>query len=623
MKKILSLFVLFSCGLACADAYEKLKAAQAKFHGLIYQGGALPDVAGSAPEVAYVAGFFYPPITLPADQESNEIYRALINKGTNKDPRHGSGGVDGSNLQQFNALDLSALGRYNEYASNDSPNRQSVTGHSVLGIAAQHPRMVIAAPPPPIVAAVASSPAVSSNSSSSGAAAKAPAMTMAGGGFPFGRPAQKAAVPDTSVPGFEAVGVKLNEINSKLRKFKNDEADTRILKELQGELSGISKAGIAVQQARFEKLVIAFNYINKQEEGDHLTALRKELVPDVYAVAAASAPAVLAAAPAVKPSMMEQLKLAQELRKSQQNDALTASAIATLDQSRVAKENPVEAAIELCVSGNTVAVPSAISDNQAAVKTAIDRLKALGDSATKPQKDILRILERRFYSMSADSDDEGSDDEGSDDDEFGPVRKNLSITSTPSPVPAQAAVTNAPVTVPTPVGASTLVNATNASKKSPQPTGFVPDAFKGFLPPPPAGAGGGVVKKAVAAPPPTPMPVISSSSASAVSGGGGSEKAVAAPPPQPQPIMAATVDGELPPIDAWAEQEFERRKAEIESKIKVLNDEDTSQLSVFQRRARGQAITNELKPLEAELARYNNSYAKGSIIAEIKRGYPR
>ncbi len=132
MKKILSLFVLFSCGLACADAYEKLKAAQAQFHGLIYQGGALPGVAGSAPEVAYVAGFFYPLITLPADQESTEIYWALINKGTNKDPIHGGGGVDGSNLQQFNALDLSALGQYNGYASDSRP-RFSLSGHKCVG----------------------------------------------------------------------------------------------------------------------------------------------------------------------------------------------------------------------------------------------------------------------------------------------------------------------------------------------------------------------------------------------------------------------------------------------------------------------------------------------------------
>jgi hypothetical protein len=58
MKKILSLFILFSCGQICADAYENLKVAQAKFHELIYQGGALSGVAGSAPEVAYIAGFF-------------------------------------------------------------------------------------------------------------------------------------------------------------------------------------------------------------------------------------------------------------------------------------------------------------------------------------------------------------------------------------------------------------------------------------------------------------------------------------------------------------------------------------------------------------------------------------
>ena len=152
MKKILSLLILFSCRHICADAYENLKAAQAQFHRLIYQGGALPGVAGSAPEVAYISGFFYPPITLPADQESTEIYWALINKGMNKDPGHGGVAADGSNLQQFNALNLEALRQYNEYASNSRP-RVSFTGHSVLGIAAQHPRVVITAPPPPAAAA--------------------------------------------------------------------------------------------------------------------------------------------------------------------------------------------------------------------------------------------------------------------------------------------------------------------------------------------------------------------------------------------------------------------------------------------------------------------------------------
>ena len=339
-----------------------------------------------------------------------------------------------------------------------------------------------------------------------------------------------------------------------------------------------------------------YQVVVKLEEGDHLTALRKERVPDVYVtVAAAPASAAVAAAPAVKPSMMEQLKLEQERRKSQPNVAeKTAAAIAALDQSRIAKKDPVEAAIELCVSGNTAGVPFAISDNQVAVKTAIDRLKALGDSATDSQKDILRILERRFNIMSVESDDEGSDD----DDEFGPVRKNSSITSTPLPVPAQAAVTNAPVTVPTPVGTSTSVNATNASKKSPQPRGFVPGAFKGF-PPPAAGAGGGVVKKAVAAPPPTPMPVISSSSA-----------------------FAPVADGALPPIDAWAEQAFEGRKAEIEGQIEALNSENVNLLKPNLRMARRTEINGLLRLLEAELAQYNNSLKRDLIIKEIKKSYP-
>lgn len=343
--------------------------------------------------------------------------------------------------------------------------------------------MVIAAPPPP--AAVAAVVPVASGSSSSVVTGPTPR------GFPFGRPAQKAVVPDASVPDLEAVGVKLNEINSKPRKFKNDKADIQILIDLQGELPGSGKAGTAEQQARFKKLVIAFNYINKQEEGDHLTALRKELVPGVYAaVAAAPAPAAVAAPPAVQPSMMQQLKLEQERRKSQPNVAeKTAAAIAAIDQYRADKNDLVKAAIEQCVNGETGGI-SAIDDNRKAIGEAIGRLQILGDSATQNQKIVLKLLMKRLQDI---RDDSGQKEED-DDDEFGPVRKNLSITSTPSPVPAQAAVTNAPVTVPTPVGASTLVNATNASKKSPQ------SAFKGFSPLPATGAGGGVVKKAVAAP---------------------------------------------------------------------------------------------------------------------------
>ncbi len=450
MKKILSLLILFSCRHICADAYENLKAAQAQFHRLIYQGGALPGVAGSAPEVAYISGFFYPPITLPADQESTEIYWALINKGMNKDPGHGGVAADGSNLQQFNALNLEALRQYNEYASNSRP-RVSLTGHSVLGIAAQHPRVVITAPPPPAAAAAVASSSVVGSRSSSSTAVAAPNMGMAAGGFPFARPAQKAAVPDTSVPSLEVVKAKFTEINAKTKKFRNDEADIRILTELEGELSGSGNAGTAVPQERFEKLVIAFNYINKQEEGPELTVLRKELVPEVYA----AAPAAVAKPAAVK-KLTHQEELALRLsRRGDLNAAQnTAAAIAAVDGARADKEDPVKAAIALCVRGESklTLVPSGITDNKAAVKEAIRQLKIIvvSGNATKSQKNNLQVLERRLPLIPEEDDD--SEDDSEDDDEDS-ISHNGSVAASapvfnipsmpPSPVPAQAVATDA------------------------------------------------------------------------------------------------------------------------------------------------------------------------------------
>ena len=118
------------------------------------------------------------------------------------------------------------------------------------------------------------------------------------------------------------------------------------------------------------------------------------------------------------------------------------------------------------------------------------------------------------------------------------------------------------------------------------------------------------------------MPVISSASATAAPAPA-ADGAATAPTPTSSSASVAVGGGALPPIDVWAEQEFERRKAEIEHQIEALNSEDVNALKASLRMARRTEINALLKPLEAELARYNNSYAQGSIIAEIKRSYPR
>ena len=437
MKKFI--FALCFNQLVYADGFADLKQIQDKFYEHIYRAGPELGVVHvtptSAPEVAYIAGLLrLQPVTLRGSDEANAIYMSLINRG-------GSRNVGGSrcdyppNAQAsaaFNASDFSALTRYNKYLE---------TGHSVLGVAAQEEVVLRFAAPPPAAVAPAVAPGIGG-------------LLSGFGGFKNAgvKPPEGSAVAAAPAPAAESLLVKvqnkINELTAKNPKTKDENTDLILLQELEQKLGVSPAAGTSAEDAaRLENLKALF---------------------DSMSIADSTA----------RGMAMGQLRM-----------GLTKKAAA-------AEKDPVEAAIALCVSGNTAGVPSAISDNQAAVKTAIDRLKALGDSATKPQKDILRILERRFNIMSVESDDEGSDD-----DEFGPVRENLSITSTPSPVPAQAAVTNAPVTVPTPVGASTLVNATNASKKSPQSArGFVPGAFKGFSPLPATGAGGGVVKKAVAAP---------------------------------------------------------------------------------------------------------------------------
>jgi hypothetical protein len=513
MKKFI--FALCFNHLVYADGFADLKQIQDRFYEHIYRAGselgAEHAASVSAPEVAYVAGLLQlPPVTLRGSDEANAIYMSLIN-------RAGSGNVGvsrcdyPSNAQAsaaFNASDFSALTRYNKYRE---------TGHSVLGVAAQEKVVLRFAALPPMAAAPA--PAA--------VAVPGALPNMAGilggfGGFmntginpPEGGAVAAAPAP-AAVPLLVKVQQKIEELTVKNLRTKDENTDLTLLQELEQKLGAPAAAGTSAEDAaRLEKLKALF---------------------DSMSIADSTA----------RGMAMGQLRMGLKVGGS------AASVVA-------AEKDPVEAAIALCVRGEVSAVPSAISNNKAAIQKAIYELEKIGASATANQKSILQMLRIRLpkiYEDSDNEDDDDSDDEGSISHHgsvaaYAPASKPASpvaVVNIPSPAPPQGIATAAP-------------------------------AFNPAVSPP--------------------------------------------PPPPPQPIMAAVVDGELPPIDVWAEQEFERRKAEIEHQIEALNSEDVNALKANLRIARRREINALLKPLEAELARYNNSYAQGSIIAEIKRSYPR
>lgn len=548
MKKFI--FALCFNHLVYADGFTDLKQIQDRFYQHIYRAG--PELGAevaltSAPEVAYIAGLLrLQPVTLRGSDEANAIYMSLIN-------RAGSGNVGvsrcdyPSNAQAsaaFNASDFSALTRYNKYCE---------TGHSVLGVAAQEKVVLRFAAPPLAAVAPAAAPGIGGLLSGFGGFKNTGVQPSEGSA------ASSSSSAPVAVPLLVKVQQKIAELTIKDPKTKDENTDLTLLQELEQKLGVSPAAGTSVEDAaRLEKLKTLF---------------------DSMSIADSTA----------RGMAMGQLRMGLKVGGS------AASVVA-------AEKDPVEAAIALCVRGEVSAVPSAISNNKAAIQKAIYELEKIGASATANQKSILKMLRIRLpkiYEDSDSEDDDDSDDEGSISHHgsvaaYAPASKPASpvaVVNIPSPAPPQGIATAAPAFNPAVAAAP--------APSSPKPVkNYVPNSFQGFLPKPPvAGAGGGVVKKAVAASPP--------------------------PPPPPQPIMAAAVDGELPPIDAWAEQEFERRKAEIEGKINELNSEDVNLLKPNLRMARRTEINALLKPLEAELAQYNNNFGKDRIISDIKKRYPR
>ncbi|MEI7493474.1 MAG: hypothetical protein WCJ92_02620 [Alphaproteobacteria bacterium] len=481
MKKFI--FALCFNHLVYADGFTDLKQIQDRFYQHIYRAGSAHVAPTSAPEVAYIAGLLrLQPVTLRGSDEANAIYMSLINRG-------GSGNVGisrcdyPSNAQAsaaFNASDFSALTRYNKYCE---------TGHSVLGVAAQEKVVLrFAAPPPAAAAPAAAAPA---------AAPGIGGLLSGFGGFkstgikpPEGGAVAAAPAP-AAVPLLVKVQQKIAELTIKDPKTKDENTDLTLLQELEQKLGAPAAAGTSAEDAaRLEKLKALF---------------------DSMSIADSTA----------RGMAMGQLRMGLKVGGS----AAPAAA---------AKKDPVEAAIELCVRGESelTLVPTKITDNKAAVKEAIRQLneKVASGIATNNQIKNLRVLERRLPQIPEEDDDDDSDGEdgishhGSvaayvpASNPASPVAV-VNIPSMPlSPVPAQAVATAAPAFNPTVAAAAPPVIVKSSSSSSPKPTGgYVAGAFKGFSPKPSVVSGvGGSAKKAVAvAPPPSPMPVISSSSASA------------------------------------------------------------------------------------------------------------
>jgi len=650
MKKFI--FALCFNHLVYADGFADLKQIQDRFYEHIYRAGselgAEHAASVSAPEVAYVAGLLQlPPVTLRGSDEANAIYMSLRKKGESRN-------VGGSpcdyppNAQAsaaFNASDFSALTRYNKY---------SETGHSVLGVAAQEKVVLRFAALPPMAAAPA--PAA--------VAVPGALPNMAGilggfGGFkntgikpPEGGTA--AAVAPVAVPLLVKVQQKIAELTIKDPKTKDENTDLTLLQELEQKLGVSPAAGTSVEDAaRLEKLKTLFANMSIEDSSKRDMAMGALLMGLMKKVGGSAAP-VAAPAPATPASMtLEEIKAELtkvdaelvRLRGLMDSDPIIATAKRRVleigEQIKDLREKPdkKDAVAQLKI-------------DQEIARTEVDRLfltnsnseviKKLEAQETALSNQIFALEQARRRAIILNEDSEGSDDEAPKASVTHKLRPAASSPAAvanipsmllpPSPVPpqgvataafAQAVATAAPAFDSTSTVAAADPSIAQSQKGSPQPArGYVPGAFQGFSPKPSVVSGvGGSAKKAVAAPS-SPMPVISSASATAAPAPA-ADGAATAPTPTSSSASVAVGGGALPPIDVWAEQEFERRKAEIEHQIEALNSEDVNALKASLRMARRTEINALLKPLEAELARYNNSYAQGSIIAEIKRSYPR
>jgi len=629
MKKFI--FALCFNQLVYADGFTDLKQIQDRFHQHIYRAG--PELGAevaltSAPEVAYIAGLLrLQPVTLRGSDEANAIYMSLINRG-------GSGNVGAPqcdyppNAQAsaaFTAGDFSALTRYNKYCE---------TGHSVLGVAAQEKVMLRFAAPPPAAVAPAAAPGIGGLLSGFGGFKNTGVQPSEGSA------ASSSSSAPVAVPLLVKVQQKIAELTIKDPKTKDENTDLTLLQELEQKLGVSPAAGTSVEDAaRLEKLKTLFANMSIEDSSKRdmaMGALRMGLMKKV----GGSAAPVAAPAPATPASMtLEEIKIEQakiekelsELRQAVDSDPVIALAAQRVSEGAGKITDTLSDSTQKETVARLRAEQKIAQYALARLKSAhanTDKIKSLEVKQSALSKEMFVLEQARRRAVIVDDSDSGDDSE--DEDSKQPVKPKAIASSPatvatsmllpPSPVPSQAVATAAPAFNPTSPVTAADPSIAQSQKGSPQPAGgYVPGAFQGFSPKPSVVSGvGGSAKKVVAAPP-SPMPVISSVSASAPVADG----AATASTSTSSSASVAVGGGALPPIDVWAEQEFERRKAEIERQIEALNSEDVNALKASLRMARRTEINALLKPLEAELARYNNSYAQGSIIAEIKRSYPR
>ncbi len=362
MIKLIALIALCTNYLAHADGYADLVAIQKNFPRLVSQTPVL-GIAGSAPEVPYVAGSLGDPKPTGGENpESDALKEALYAMG------------QAQRAAEYKAINFSLLNTYNKYKD---------TGHSTFGIAAQERVDLSPAPlaakrggPPPPVAQECDAP---------------PRDAMAGMLAGFGGFKKKTQPPEdgpapTAVPAPAPVGkpilVRAQEKLAALRVLpasKDNAVDIAILEMLVAELTAPVIAGRSKEE------------ITKLEELKEFFALL-ETPPTTTA----------------GQTMVGRLRM----RLKPKQVGAVAFAVPVVD--------PVEAAIEEAVNGKLLAgVPVKLSNNKKAIAKAIKRINSLA-TKTAEQAHNLKVLRYRHQQMGDDDSEDESDGEESSDGEDTP-----------------------------------------------------------------------------------------------------------------------------------------------------------------------------------------------------------
>ncbi len=378
MSKLIALIALCTNYLAHADGYADLVAIQKNFPRLVSQ-TPIPGIAGSAPEVPYVAGSLGDPKPTGGENpESDELKEELYAMGQVQ------------RAKEYKAINFSPLNTYNKYKD---------TGHSTFGIAAQE-RVDLSPAPPILLEPPAPLPQLSLQGDDESARPFMPDMLAGFGGFKTAVPAP--APVGKPIPAPAPVGkpilVSAQQKLAALRVLpasKDNAVDIAILEMLVAELTAPVIAGRSEEE------------ITKLEELKEFFAL-------------------LETPPTTTAGQTKVGRLRMRLKPKQVG--AVAFAVPVID--------PVEAAIEKAVNTDFgMNIPRAIIDNKKAVKEAMHRIKKLGVSAKDFQKRNLSILSMRYPLIP--DDDESEDESSGDDDQPVVVAKPkpnpISIARPPAP----------------------------------------------------------------------------------------------------------------------------------------------------------------------------------------------